>query len=52
MFRIIHLACTPRMNVADSVDMLRLIRMESSPLTSIRRTILGETFTIKFVEVV
>jgi hypothetical protein len=51
-FRVIHLACTPRMNDADFVDMLRVIRKESSPLTSIRRIVLGETFNLKFVKVV
>ena len=52
MIHVIHLACTPNMDDVDFVDMLRLIRMESSPLTSIRRILLGETVDIKFVEVV
>lgn len=51
-FRVIHLACTAHTTDRDFVEMLRLIRMESSLLTSIRRILLGETVQIKFVEVV
>ena len=52
MIRVIHLACTAHTTDRDFVEMLRLVRMESSPLTSIRRILLGETVDIKFVEVV